>query len=156
MRVYNSSLPALKKQPTSRLVKPRQVTGRLFVLAALLFLLLGLGPAPVSAATITVCASGCNHTTIIAAIGAASAGDIITVEAGTYTEAGITVNKNLTITGAAASTTIVQAHATQGSATDSVFKINSGFTVTLENLTIRHGQATAGGGHLAFGYTHPE
>ena len=139
-------------QVISPLIKPRQVSGRLFVLAALLFLALTLNAAPVAhAATITVCASGCDHTTITAAIAAASAGDTITVQAGTYTEADITVNKNLTITGAAASTTIVQAHATQGSAADGVFEINSGVTATLENLTIRHGQTAGGGGIANFG-----
>ena len=136
-------------QITSPLIKPRQVSGRLFVLAALLFLALTLNAAPVAhAATITVCASGCDHTTITAAIAAASAGDTITVQAGTYTEAGITVNKNLTITGAAASTTIVQAHAMQGSATDRVFWINPGVTAILENLTIRHGQISDLGGGI--------
>ncbi len=69
-------------------------------------------PAPEAsgpAATITVCASGCDHTTIQAAINAAANGDIISVSAGTYTE-NIVVNKSVELSGAgAASTTILPA-----------------------------------------------
>ena len=42
--------------------------------------------APVSAATITVCASGCDYTTIQAAVNAANGGDVIHVFPGTYAE----------------------------------------------------------------------
>lgn len=52
----------------------------------------------VNAATITVCPGGtCNYTTIGAAVTAATAGDTITVAAGTYAET-VTVSKSLTIT----------------------------------------------------------
>ncbi|HBA91303.1 MAG TPA: hypothetical protein DCZ08_05935, partial [Anaerolineaceae bacterium] len=51
----------------------------------------------VSAATKTVCSSGCDYTTIQAAVTGATAGDTITVAAGTYNET-VTVNKSLTIT----------------------------------------------------------
>ncbi len=51
------------------------------------------------AATITVCASGCDYTTIQAAVNAAANGDTITVGAGTYVE-NVTVNKQLTLDGA--------------------------------------------------------
>jgi pectin methylesterase-like acyl-CoA thioesterase len=47
------------------------------------------------ASTYTVCASGCDHTTIQAAINAASGGDLISVTAAVHTEAGIIVKKNL-------------------------------------------------------------
>ncbi len=70
--------------------------------------LLAAAPSPASAAVVTVCASGCNYTTIQAAVNAASPGDTITVAAGTYTEQ-VVITKNLTLTGAGSSTTIIQA-----------------------------------------------
>ncbi len=129
-----------------------RVVARIWTLTLLLALLtaaVGLTPAqPARAATITVCASGCDYTTIKAAVAAASSGDTITVAAGTYTEAGITVDKDLTITGAGASTTIVQAAATPGAATDRVFYINTGVTAVIEGLTLRYGKASAYGGGI--------
>lgn len=47
------------------------------------------------AAELTVCSSGCTHSTIQAAHDAAAVGDVITVKSGTY--AGITVTKRITI-----------------------------------------------------------
>ena len=86
--------------------------------------------------------------TITYAISQAVAGNTIEIAAGTYTESGITVDKNLTITGADASSTIVQAAAPPGTATDRVFLINSGVTVTIEDITIQNGNiaGAAGGG----------
>jgi hypothetical protein len=116
---------------------------RIFLAAALLVAALGIAPVPVAhAATRTVCSSGCDHTTIAAAITAASDDDIINVTDATHTEAGITVNKNLTIQGQGASSTTVQADATEGSATDRVFTISSGKTVTIKDMTIQHGKVT--------------
>jgi hypothetical protein len=99
------------------------------------------------AATLTVCASGCNHTTIQAAINAASASDIIQINDATHTELSITVNKSdLTIKGSGQTATILQAHASQGSASDRIFLINNGITVTFEDMTMRHGNTTGRGG----------
>ncbi|QLQ06868.1 MAG: hypothetical protein HZY76_13030 [Anaerolineae bacterium] len=67
-------------------------------------------PAPEAsgpAAMITVCASGCDHTTIQAAINAAANGDTISVSAGTYTE-NIVVNKSVELSGAGAGSTTIQ------------------------------------------------
>jgi len=73
------------------------------------------------------------------AIDQAAAGDTINVAAGTYTEQLSVTGKGLTIRGASESGVIVQAAAAQtGSA--NVFTINaSGYDVTLEKMTIRHG-----------------
>lgn len=106
----------------------------------------GVSTAAASSDTITVCASGCDHTSIQAAINAASSGDTIELAAETYTEAGITVNKRLTISGVSAVATIVQAHEEEGQADDRVFFISA--DVTLENMTIRHGNADEEGGGI--------
>ena len=94
---------------------------------------------------------GVDCATIQACINAASPGDTITVPAGVYTEAGITVNKNLTINGSSAGSTIVQAHATAGAASNRVFVVNGGVTATLNRLIIRHGKSDRAGGLYNFG-----
>ena len=100
-----------------------------------------------------VASSGGDYTTITAAIAAADAdgGDIINVSAETFTEAALlTVDKDLTIQGQSANATIVQSNATQNTATYGVFQIESGKTVSISNVTIRHGKKTgasvSGGG----------
>lgn len=103
------------------------------------------------ASTITVCSSGCDHTTIAAAIAAASDCDVIDIQDAVHTEQGILVNKSLTIQGQGMTATIVQAHATKGSATDRVFSVNPHISVTFKNMTIRHGYVAGtgtGGGML--------
>ena len=58
---------------------------------------------------------------------------------------GITVSGSVTVTGDGSATTFVQAHATDAaSATNRVFKVESGNTVTISNMTVRNGNATAG------------
>lgn len=56
----------------------------------------------------------------------------------------ITVDRNVTITGAGATTTIVD-----GTNSDTVFTINAGMTVTLSGVTIQHGKNNNGGGGIA-------
>jgi hypothetical protein len=127
---------------------PKRLFSAHMLLRVLLALLLALAavhlrPPPVAhAATITVCASGCDYTTIAAAIASANDSDTIDVQDATHTEAGITVNENVIIRGQGESSTTVQAHATEGSATDRVFTISSGNTVTIQDMTIRHGKIT--------------
>ena len=105
-----------------------------------------------AATTWTVCASGCDYSSIKAAIAAPTTvdGDTLAIAAGTYTEPGITVTKSLTLQGEAAATTIVQAAATPTAATDRVFTIPQGVTMSLQDLTIRYGRTDlynpAGGG----------
>jgi CSLREA domain-containing protein len=84
--------------------------------------------------------------TIVYAISQSDPGDTVQVAAGTYTEHGITVNKDLTISGHSAYDTIVQAAATQAAANDRVFLIASGNTVTISRLTIRNGNAPGSSG----------
>jgi len=54
------------------------------------------------------------------------------------------VDKDVTILGQAAEGTIVQAHAEPGEATESVFLIAQGATVTIKDLGIRHGNPESG------------
>jgi parallel beta-helix repeat protein len=93
--------------------------------------------------TYTVCASGCDFTTIQAALDdeRISAGDTIQVDDAVHTEAGITVRKDVTIQGQGAEKTIVQAHTKMEEAPDRVFLIAEGATVTIRDLTIQHGNA---------------
>ena len=122
---------------------------RLVPLALLVGLVLSLSVATqvAAATTWTVCASGCDYTSIKAAIAAPTTvdGDTLAIAAGTYTEPGIVVDKSLTLQGEAAATTIVQAAASPGQAPDRVFLIPSGVRVTLQALTIRYGHAFGGG-----------
>jgi hypothetical protein len=72
----------------------------------------------------------------------ASAGDTIVVAAGTYAVGTtVTFNKNLTVTGAEAGSTIFD-----GSGQAQVFHIAPGTTVTMQGLTVQNGTANAGGG----------
>jgi len=56
----------------------------------------------------------------------------------------ITVDRNVTITGAGAPTAIVD-----GTNSDTVFTINAGMTITLSGVTIQHGKNSNGGGGIA-------
>ena len=79
---------------------------RIAVLAAVLTATAWLGAVPASAATWTVCRSGCTYTQVGPAVAAASSGDTVSVGPGTYL-GGFTINKNLTLDGAGAQRTIV-------------------------------------------------
>ena len=90
----------------------------------------GLNVNPAKAATLTVCADGCDHTTIAAAITAATAGDTIDVRAGTYTE-DVVINKSLTLSGAGRGVSTIQ------NASGNAVQINvDNSTVVIEGFTI--------------------
>ncbi len=103
------------------------------------------------------CADAQGQCSLRAAISEANAlagADTITVPAGTYTQSLVGANENanaggdwditssLTINGAGAATTIIQANAASGVATERVFHVvNDGTTVTIDGVTIQNGWA---------------
>ena len=91
--------------------------------------------------TVTDCAS------IAYAYGKAQAGNTINVAAGTYTETSeYDITKSITINGAGATSTIVQAAASAGIATHRFYKvIGSTVTANIQNLTLRYGVQASGG-----------
>ena len=99
-----------------------------------------------NAQDLTVCASGCDHTTITAAIAAATSGDVIEVRDAVHTEDNINITKSVTIQGQGRNQTTIQGAATFAAADDEVFRITtSGITVTLREFTLQNGQAISGG-----------
>ena len=124
------------------MMRNRQAALLILPIAAMMLI-----PAAARAEVITV-GSGGDHTTVTAAVAAAASGDVIDIFAGTYTEIGISVDKNLTIQGNGARDTILQAAATPGSDAGRIFD-SIGATVVLQNLTIQNGSSSTAGGAIA-------
>ena len=100
-----------------------------------------------AASTATICVvNGSCYASLQEAINAASAGDTIQIGAGVDTEAGIAVNKSLTIRGQGAGPSVIQAAAAPRAASTRVLTVSGGTTVALEDLTIRYGFVGSGGG----------
>ncbi|WKZ35840.1 MAG: class F sortase [Anaerolineales bacterium] len=125
----------------------------IFPLLALLISLVGgaISVTPARAATFTVtktadtndgiCDVDCSLREAIAAANAAAGADIITLPAGTYTltlGGELLITSDITINGAGAGTTIIEANAASGAATYRVLH-NNGGVVTINGVTIRHG-----------------
>lgn len=91
--------------------------------------------------TLTVCASGCDYTTITDAINAAASGDVIVIGPGTYTQRNIGFTKSLTLQGAGAGSTILN-----GTDNANVIGIINSAVVTITGVTIQNGRMTSGGG----------
>ena len=97
------------------------------------------------AATLTVCAHGCEYTQIQPAVDAAAAGDTITVGAGTYA-GGVVIGTSLTLSGAGPATTTI-------SGGGPVVTVTAP-SVTISGFSVVDGQATStqgGGGILNTG-----
>jgi len=109
--------------------------------------------------TDTVCASGCDYTTIQSAVDdpANSQDAVIAVTDLVHTESGITIGAGsaVTIRGLGAEQTVVQAWETLEDAPERVFLIEEGAEVVLEEMTIRHGrpsdESEHGGGIMNYG-----
>jgi predicted outer membrane repeat protein len=100
------------------------------------------GIAPAHADQLIVCPSGCPYDSIRAAIQAASAGDTILIQPGTYTEH-VALTKNLTLSGQNA---VIDG----GGATvnRSVIIVERGITATIRGLTITNGHSPDFGGGI--------
>lgn len=101
--------------------------------------------------TLSVCASGCGYTSIVAAINAATDGDVIQLSAQTYTESG-TIDlhgKAITIRGTTDSGGMPNS-VLVGSRFHGVMQCvtNEGPSTVLENLRLQGGHAFEGGGLL--------
>ncbi len=113
------------------------------------FLIFSL-PSVARAGVITVCASGCDYSSIRTAIANANPGDTVQLAAETFTEGSLSIDKNLTIQGQGAGATIIQPAASQADSTEQIFTVNDNdtnndATVTIEDLTLRHGKDQGGG-----------
>ncbi len=98
----------------------------------------------VFSATITVCPSGCDHTTLAAAVAAANAGDVIQISPGIYPAANILIDKDLQIIGVSGLSFI------EGSFPNRHFRIAPGKTVKFINLALINGHVDGdiGGGAI--------
>ncbi|MEO8082642.1 MAG: right-handed parallel beta-helix repeat-containing protein [Ardenticatenales bacterium] len=113
------------------------------VLAALCASIVALsGGAAARAASITVCATGCDHTTIYDALQAAADGDTVLIGAGTFTET-VAVERPIRIRGVDAESTIID-----GEGKNAVFWVEPGVVATISNLTITGGTRNVGSGIL--------
>jgi hypothetical protein len=119
---------------TPPVTKPFYAVWRAMPSAGLCLLALAW-PAVARAATISVCASGCDQTSVAAAVAAAAGGDTIVIAAGTYA-ANIEIPANLVLTlqGAGAGVTNLD-----GGGQGPVLIVDAGATVTLESVTVERG-----------------
>lgn len=119
-----------------------------------LFCLLCAGISSFAQTTRTVCTSGCDFSTIQAAVNGASSGDVIFLNVnGTFTEKNITLpEKKLTIRGLGKTTTILQAAATRASVSGGrIFSYaapsgGGSNSFTFEDMTIQNAYAPLASG----------
>lgn len=124
-----------------------------FLLTALLGAALLPFDAPAQATPPTVCETGCEYTTIAAALADADDGDVITIGAGTYAGGIVVGGKRITLRGAGREQTTIQ-----GTPDASVIRVGKAARVTIEAVTITGGGGSeigpntiGGGGILAEG-----
>ena len=84
----DNTLDNMRQHQTIRNTAPGMLLSRVCMLTMVLMFAAAIVCGTAGAATITVCSSGCDYTTIQAAVNAASAGDTIIVGDGTYIDSG--------------------------------------------------------------------
>jgi len=89
----------------------------------------------------TTGSSGGTGDFLVNAIQSANPGDTINIPAGTYTFTGgeLVIDKDVTLAGAGADSTILQAAESSGAATHRVIRVPGGSNVTITDVTIRFG-----------------
>lgn len=122
------------------------MTKRAWVRIRVLFAALLLGSSlqfapPAEARAFTVCPSGCNFTTIAAALDAAGDRDEISIGAGTYA-GGFVIEKDVTLRGAGRDRTTIQ-----GSSSASVIRVGTSADANIREVSITGG----GGSQTRFG-----
>ncbi len=94
------------------------------------------------AATLTVCARGCDHTTVAAALAASADGDTVLVGAGTYTET-LILDRAVRLRGVNSEATIID-----GGRAGAVIWVTAGTVATVSDLAVTGGRRDAGAGIL--------
>lgn len=94
------------------------------------------------AATITVCAEGCDHATISAAVANAADGDVVLVGAGTFRD-NVAIDRPIRVRGVSSAATTVD-----GGGAGAVFWVTQGVVATISDMTITGGRRDAGAGIL--------
>lgn len=106
---------------------------------------------------VTVCAGNCDFHSVQEAIDAQStiSGSIIKIEDPVLTESGIVISKDITLLGMGVKETIIQGHVNPGEGTQRIFTVPVDVNVTIQGMTIRHGnpiaQPLTGGGIMNLG-----
>ena len=116
---------------------------KLFLSSILMLAVLSFSRGTAVAQTLTVCSTGCDHTSIKAAVVAASDGDTIEVLNDIHTENNINIFKNVTIVGQGAHLTTVQAAGIPNHAEERVFQVLGGVTTHIKDMTIQYGHSTS-------------
>jgi len=111
------------------------VSGRLLWVPALALLLL-LGAAQASAATLNVCQTGCTYTQLGPAVAAAKRGETIKIGPGTY-DGGVTIDVSVNLVGAGSERTIISGGGPV--LTIGTFGASTEPTVSIDGVTITNG-----------------
>lgn len=90
--------------------------------------------------------SGSPCATITHAVNMSDFGDIVRIAPAEYTEV-LFIDKSISLEGTDQTNTIIQAHTQPNQATNRVITLSEFIEVTISDVTIRHGNATVGGGY---------